>query len=526
MGERLCAARVDQSGWGQSGLGAIAHEVQERRAPRPADRSGRAFRRTVERRGTVRPAQSAESKKRGRVSGPGGGPQMTPGHRLVPARARAVSVEQTQRPVRRYVSPLRHGREVGARRTMALRRGTPQPFDRLGRIAKHAFAVAVHHAQQILGRRMTLNRHPQQDAVAFQAAAGPGKLMGHVRIPLRLRAWHRRAGFVPRQPGRIGSAGGKSQKEHARDRSHHPAILTACGRRAAHAVALAAACCTLATTADAGERNPTVPALIEVPAGPFIAGSDAAEREAAYRLDETAYGHSRTREGRWYARERKRGTHRLEGFFITRTPITNRQYAAFVAATGRPAPGVDEATWRGYGLIHPYTRTRRHSWQDGMPPEDRGDHPVVLVSHADANAYAAWLSARTGRTWRLPTELEWEKAARGTDGRLFPWGDGFDPARLNSHDAGPFDTMPVGRFPAGASPYGMLDAAGQVFEWTATRGRPGRFTVKGGSWDDSGCGVCRPAARHGRPAALKHILIGFRLAADPAPESRAPSVEQ
>jgi formylglycine-generating enzyme required for sulfatase activity len=69
----------------------------------------------------------------------------------------------------------------------------------------------------------------------------------------------------------------------------------------------------------------------------------------------------------------------------------------------------------------------------------------------------------------------------------------------------------VGRFAAGASPYGVLDAAGQVFEWTATADGAERFVVKGGSWDDKGCGVCRPAARHSRPQSLKHILIGFRV---------------
>ena len=90
-------------------------------------------------------------------------------------------------------------------------------------------------------------------------------------------------------------------------------------------------------------------------------------------------------------------------------------------------------------------------------------------------------------------------------------GNAFDPARLNSHDRGPFDTMAVGRFPRGASPYGVLDAAGQVFEWTAATAGRDRFIVKGGSWDDKGCGVCRPAARHSRPARIKHILIGFRL---------------
>jgi formylglycine-generating enzyme required for sulfatase activity len=261
----------------------------------------------------------------------------------------------------------------------------------------------------------------------------------------------------------------------------------------------------------AANEQPVVPTVVEIPAGEFIAGSDAAEREAAYRLDEEAYGHSVTRKQRWYDSERQRSEVRLDRFWITRTPVSNRQYAAFLTATGRPAPDVDAATWRGYRLIHPFERTRRHAWIGGSPPVGRADHPVVLVSNDDAVAYAAWLSTVTGATWRLPAELEWEKAARGAEGRRFPWGDGFDPTRLNSHDAGPFDTLPVGRFTAGASPFGVLDAAGQVFEWTAEPAGPGRFLVKGGSWDDKGCGVCRPAARHSRPRDLKHILIGFRL---------------
>lgn len=253
------------------------------------------------------------------------------------------------------------------------------------------------------------------------------------------------------------------------------------------------------------------PAIVKVPAGSFIAGSDRSEREAAYRLDIGAYGHDLTRRGRWYEGEPLRHTLETPAFAITVTPITNAQYAPFIAATKRPAPNVDAGTWAGYGLIHPFERTRRHAWNNGRPPEGRADHPVVLVSHKDARAYAAWLSAETGELWRLPTETEWEKAARGTDGRRFPWGDSFDPSRLNSHDRGPFDTVAVGSYPAGVSPFGLLDAAGQVFEWTATPAGAGRFIVKGGSWDDKGCGVCRPAARHARPAGLKHILIGFRL---------------
>lgn len=284
--------------------------------------------------------------------------------------------------------------------------------------------------------------------------------------------------------------------------------MTLCSFRILSAAALLLG---LVGATAAGQGGRTIPDTVEVPAGSFILGSDAAEREFGYALDERAYGHSATRKGRWYAGEFPRETRHLPVFRIATTPVTNAQYAAFIAATGHPAPDVDSATWRSYGLIHPWQRTRRHAWTDGKPPSGRLQHPVVLVSRLDAMAYAAWLSRRTGRIWRLPSEEEWEKAARGVDGRRFPWGNAFDAARLNSHDAGPFDTLPVGRFPAGASPYGVLDMAGQVFEWTSTAGTRGRSIVKGGSWDDKGCGVCRAAARHGRPDDIRHILIGFRL---------------
>lgn len=283
------------------------------------------------------------------------------------------------------------------------------------------------------------------------------------------------------------------------------------------AVMLTLAACAQAPAAES-------PELVSISAGPFIVGSDRAEREMAYRLDEAAYGHSVTRDSKWYENEPDRREEILPAFAITRTPISNRQYAAFVTATGRVAPDVDPATWRGYKLIHPYERTRRHAWVMGAPPKGRENHPVVLVSHADATAYAAWLTRHTGRRWRLPTEREWEKAVRGTDGRNFPWGDNWNPAHLNSHDRGGFDTTPVGNFPKGGGPFGLLDGAGQVFEWTATgAGRDGmeKYVVKGGSWDDSGCGVCRPAASHRRPANLKHILIGFRLVAELADRARA-----
>jgi toxoflavin biosynthesis protein ToxD len=254
-----------------------------------------------------------------------------------------------------------------------------------------------------------------------------------------------------------------------------------------------------------------VPGIVKVRAGSFVVGSDKAEREAAYRLDEQAYGHRVTRQQGWYDAERHRQRVQLGAFAVTRTAITNQQYAAFISDTGHAPPDVDKVTWKAYGLIHPYLATRRFAWIEGKPPKGREDHPVVLVSHADVKAYALWLGRQTKSSWRLPTEAEWEKAARGPEGARFPWGDIFNASLLNSADRGPFDTMPVGSFPDGASPAGLLDAAGQVFEWTATRSGQGHYIVKGGSWDDKGCGVCRPAARHARPANIKHILIGFRL---------------
>jgi formylglycine-generating enzyme required for sulfatase activity len=287
--------------------------------------------------------------------------------------------------------------------------------------------------------------------------------------------------------------------------------------RVAKATALAflLGACVVAGTDEGVVRRTEAPELIAIPAGVFIAGSDRAERDLAYRLDEAAYGHSRTREGRWYDNEESRQDKALPGFRITRMPITNAQYAVFLRASGYPPPEVDRATWESYRLVHPFARTRRHAWVGATPPSGRARHPVVLVSHEDALAYADWLSRETRCLWRLPSGDEWEKAARGTGGAIFPWGDSWDPARLNSHDLGPFDTMPVGSFPAGASPFGLLDAAGQVFEWTNMPGsRPGTYEVRGGSWDDKGCGVCRPAARHDRPSDIKHILIGFRLVAE------------
>ncbi len=249
--------------------------------------------------------------------------------------------------------------------------------------------------------------------------------------------------------------------------------------------------------------------VAEIPAGWFFQGSDAVERQYAYQIDEQVYGHDISRRNRWYDVEVDKWHIYLPDYFIMKTPVTNDQYAAFVRDTGREVPDISEEDWESLGLIYGYDATRPFAWQNGEPPRGKGNHPVVLVSWRDAQDYATWLSSKTGIKWRIPEEIYWEKAVRGADGIFYPWGNIYDPLQLNSADRGPFDTVPAGQFEPG--PYGLYDGAGQVFEWTATSLQAGYRIVKGGSWDDRGCGVCRPAARHGRPEHMQHILIGFRL---------------
>ena len=261
----------------------------------------------------------------------------------------------------------------------------------------------------------------------------------------------------------------------------------------------------LSAACHAGQASP--PPMVTIPAGEFWMGSTSEEREYGYRLDETLHGSTVARRQGWFEVEARRRLD-LPAYRIDRHLVTNADYARFVADTEHRAPFVSQSVWRGYRLVHGYPAVVKFLWRDERPPAGREQHPVVLVSHIDAAAYCAWRGAR------LPSEAEWEKAARGTDGRYFPWGDTFDAERLNSEADGPFDTVPVGQYPNGQSPYGVLDMAGQVFEWTATlfRKEPPRYVVKGGSWDDFP-GVTRSAARHGRSPELKHILIGFRCAA-------------
>ena len=166
----------------------------------------------------------------------------------------------------------------------------------------------------------------------------------------------------------------------------------------------------------------------------------------------------------------------------------------------------------------PLEHEKPSHWNSGRIPEGKADHPVVNVSWRDAIAFCQWASVR------LPSEAEWEKAARGTDRRVFPWGDN-DPTKESCNFNGNVnDTTPVGRYPKDASPYGVHDMAGNVLEWTNSLNRlypydlddgredpekSGSRTVRGGSWRDF-AQVVRCAYR-GRPSPLiRRYDVGFR----------------
>ena len=176
----------------------------------------------------------------------------------------------------------------------------------------------------------------------------------------------------------------------------------------------------------------------------------------------------------------------LDAFYIDRYPVTNEEYKRFVDATDYPVPCY-EVDW---------VDTCRYNWDPDTrtPPENKEKHPVVLVSWEDARAYAAWAGKR------LPTEAEWERAARSTDGRRWPWGDEFVQGRCNSKESGVGGTTPVGKYSvAGDSPDGVGDMVGNVWEWTGTLFRPypydaddgresqeasGWRVLRGGSWQN------------------------------------------
>jgi len=240
-----------------------------------------------------------------------------------------------------------------------------------------------------------------------------------------------------------------------------------------------------------------------VGAGSYRLGSDSSERAWAYQNSPAAV----QRRGWYDAWELEPHEKSLAGFWIDAFPVTQAQYAAFTLASGHRAPEISAEDYEEQGFtVHPYTTVVPYLWRDGTPPESLREHPVVLVSHADASAYCAW------RGRRLPTEDEWEAACRGGEGRRLPWGESWQDAHAQHLASG---TAPVGGHPLGATPSGVHDLIGNVFEWTGTFFDGKRPALRGCSWDDAP-GTCRCAFRHGRPAESRHVLIGFRCARDAA----------
>jgi formylglycine-generating enzyme required for sulfatase activity len=148
-------------------------------------------------------------------------------------------------------------------------------------------------------------------------------------------------------------------------------------------------------------------------------------------------------------------------------PLTNVEYKQFIEASG-----YQEKRWwtqAGWAWRIRQNRTEPYYWDDSR--FNKPNQPVMGVSWNECVAYCRWRSAETGQLYRLPTEAEWEKGARGVDGRQYPWGDKFEASRLNAREGEQQlrTTTPVGIYPTGASPFGAFDCAGNVFEWCATK---------------------------------------------------------
>ncbi len=259
---------------------------------------------------------------------------------------------------------------------------------------------------------------------------------------------------------------------------------------------------------------PWVPKLVKVPAGPFLMGSSDADQMAIYN-------------------EKPQHTLTLPDYWIGKTPVTNAQFRPFVEGDGYH--NRDYWTEVGWQWREKEGIAKPAYWDDAKWNGD--NYPVVGVSWFEAVAYCRWLSARTGHKFRLPSEAEWEKAARGPEGLIWPWGNRWEAGRCNSKEAGLEKTSPVGRYPDGASPYGAFDMAGNVWEWCATqegKGYPYELedewledyverdairVLRGGSWYTQPEYV-RGAYRHYFIPRTRYDNVGLRVAShSPLPGS-------
>lgn len=240
--------------------------------------------------------------------------------------------------------------------------------------------------------------------------------------------------------------------------------------------------------------------MVLIPASTFLMGSDA-------RPDEQPVGEV------W-----------VDAFYLDRTPVTNAQFRAFWESGmyENPTAPCWEGLQEGFRWIHKEEMRRvPRYWYD--PQWNGAQQPIVGVTWYEALAYARWAGKR------LPTEAEWEKAARGEDGRQYPWGNEFNFKYCNVAKTGVKGTSLVGRFsPVGDSPYGVTDMAGNIWEWTSTVYQPypyraedgrenlhedaGKRVLRGGSWQSRFTEHARCANRYYANPNFGFVTTGFRCA--------------
>ncbi|MCX6580204.1 MAG: SUMF1/EgtB/PvdO family nonheme iron enzyme [Candidatus Aminicenantes bacterium] len=241
------------------------------------------------------------------------------------------------------------------------------------------------------------------------------------------------------------------------------------------------------------------PLMIRVGAGEFTRGSEEYDKEKPVRQ---IY---------------------LDEFMMGQYPVTNAEFKEFIKDSGYE----NKDYWTSEGW---QWREKENIFEPGLWHDRKWNgpnFPVVRVSWFEAAAYAQWLSGKTGKDYRLPTEAQWEKAARGSRGFQYPWGDKFDKNKCNSYECGLNRTSPVGIFPSGKSPYGGMDMAGNVWEWCSDWYDENYYkkspkenpqgpavgssrVLRGGSWF-SDAPICRAAFRYDRHPALRFAFAGFRL---------------
>lgn len=146
-------------------------------------------------------------------------------------------------------------------------------------------------------------------------------------------------------------------------------------------------------------------------------------------------------------------------FYMAKYPVTYAQYEVFVSDKGYDL----RTYWTEAGWAWKGDRTQPAYWQDRE--WHIHDHPLNGVTWYEAYAFTRWLSAKTNLSIALPTECQWQRAAQGDDGREYPWGNGFEPTRCNTSESAMGKTTPVTHYPNGASPFGVLDMSGNVWEW-------------------------------------------------------------